>query len=70
MEGGPMTGMWSWTYSNREGLTSVLYETTIQLLGMLRFAGGWIGQQAADDVRRNLQGLKQYVESASMTKKT
>ena len=68
MQGGPMTGTWSWTYSSRDKSTGVLYESTIQLGGMLRFAGGWIEQQAADDVRRNLEGLKQYVESEAMSK--
>jgi hypothetical protein len=33
MEGGPMTGTWSCTYSTHEGLTSVLYESTIRLGG-------------------------------------
>jgi hypothetical protein len=66
-EGGSMTGTWSWTYSTRGAVTSVLYETTIHLGGKLRLAGGWIEHQAASDVRRNLAGLKRYIESDAMT---
>jgi hypothetical protein len=68
MKGGPMTGTWSWTYSSRGGFTSVLYESTVRLRGKLRLLGGWIERQAASDVRRNLEGLKQYVESDAISR--
>jgi hypothetical protein len=68
MEGGPMKGTWSWTYGTRGRLTSVLYESTIRLGGTLRFVGGWIEHQAASDVRRNLEGLKEYVESDAVSR--
>jgi hypothetical protein len=68
MEGGPMTGTWSWTYGTRDEFTSVLYESTVRLSGKLRFVGRWIERQAASGVRRNLEGLKQYVESDAMSR--
>ena len=70
LRGGPVRGTWSWSYTVRSKATSVLYESVVQLSGLLRFAGGFVEEQAAVDVRRNLQGLKRYVESQSVSAHT
>ena len=62
VEGSVLSGTWMWRYRERDGLTVVVYETAVNLKGMLRFAGPLAEQQVLGDVRRNLDALKEYVE--------
>ena len=62
-----MRGRWSWRYRVRSGKTTVVYETAVELKGMLRFAGRVAEQQVLGDVERNLHALKEYVESGTRT---
>lgn len=39
VEGGVMSGRWSWRYRSSGTTTIVVYETTVQLRGMLRLPG-------------------------------
>jgi uncharacterized membrane protein len=63
VRGGPMRGTWKWTYKVRKTTTRVIYVTTVKLGGPLRLVRAFVEEQAASDVRRNLEGLKRYVES-------
>ncbi len=60
---GPLTGSWSYTYTESKGRTRVVYEMDYELAGLLRFAGGLLSRQYADGIRQNLVRLKKYVES-------
>ena len=61
---GPLNGTWSYTYTARtDGSTRLLYEMDYQLGGLLRIATGVLGPQYAAGIRKNMQSLKQYVES-------
>jgi ligand-binding SRPBCC domain-containing protein len=60
---GPLKGTWSYTYTERDGTTRVVYEMDYELAGLLRFAGGLLSKQYADGIRTNLLRLKKYVES-------
>jgi len=57
-----MHGRWGWRYREHERRTVVVYQTAVELKGMLRFAGRVAEQQVLSDVRRNLDALKEYVE--------
>ena len=57
-----MRGRWSWRYRTRDERTTVVYETAVEIKGMLRFAGRLLEQEILGDVDRNLQALKEYVE--------
>jgi uncharacterized membrane protein len=57
-----MSGTWLWTYRTRGTVTVVTYETDVKLTGMLRFAGRIVEDQVGQDVRRNIEALKEYVE--------
>ena len=39
-----------------------MYTTEVNMRGLLRFTGGLVLGQIEEDVRRNLQALKQFVE--------
>jgi uncharacterized membrane protein len=61
---GPLKGTWSYTYSeNKTGTTHVVYEMDYELGGLLRFAGGLLAGQYAAGIRKNMEALKNYVES-------
>lgn len=61
---GPLSGTWSYTYSQRkDGSTRLVYEMDYQLRGLLRFAGGLLGPQYAAGIHKNMESLKKYVES-------
>ena len=61
---GPLKGTWSYTYKQLDdGSTRLVYEMDYELTGLLRFAGGLLGPQYAEGIRRNMQSLKRYVES-------
>ena len=61
---GPLKGTWSYTYKPLEnGSTRLVYEMDYELTGLLRFAGGLLGPQYADGIRKNMQSLKRYIES-------
>jgi uncharacterized membrane protein len=62
IEGLSMSGTWRWTYRTRGDVTVVTYETDVKLTGMLRFAGRIVEDQVSQDVRRNVEALKEYVE--------
>src|SRR5438128_2016630 len=46
-----------------DGSARLVYEMDYELTGLLRFAGGLLGPQYAEGIRRNMQSLKRYVES-------
>ena len=60
---GPLKGTWSYTYTEKEGWTHVVYEMDFELTGFLRFAGGLLAGQYADGIRQNMAALKKYIES-------
>src|SRR5579864_4145348 len=63
VDGAVMRGRWGWRYRTREQSTVVVYETSVELKGMLRFVGRVAEEQVLGDVRRNLDALKEYVEA-------
>ena len=60
---GPLKGTWSYTYTEKDGGTHVVYEMDFELTGLLRFAGGLLAGQYASGIRQNMTALKKYVES-------
>ena len=60
---GPLKGTWSYAYTEKDGVTRVVYEMDYELGGLLRFAGGLLAGQYAEGIRDNLARLKKYVES-------
>ena len=60
-----LRGTWGWRYRTHGDATTVVYETAVELKGVLRFAGRVAEEQVLGDVRRNLDALKDYVEAAS-----
>ncbi|MFN2581338.1 MAG: SRPBCC family protein [Candidatus Dormibacteria bacterium] len=62
-----MRGRWGWRYRTHGDRTTVVYETAVELKGMLRFAGRALEQQVLNDVRGNLQALKEYVAGGLTT---
>ena len=61
---GPLKGTWSYTYKQLDdGTTRLVYEMDYELTGLLRFAGGLLGPQYAEGIRKNMQSLRKYVES-------
>ena len=60
---GPLKGTWSYTYTEKDGSTHVVYEMDFELTGFLRFAGGLLAGQYADGIRQNMSALKKYIES-------
>jgi len=63
MSGDALGGSWSWSYSERGGLTRVTYESELNLAGLLRFAGAVIERELRSSVRGNLANPKTYVEA-------
>jgi uncharacterized membrane protein len=61
--GGPLKGTWSYTYTEKDGWTHVVYEMDYQLGGLLRFAGSLLAGQYAVGIRHNMVNLKNYIES-------
>lgn len=59
---GPLRGVWSYTYRERDGGTELLYEMEYEMRGLLRFAGGALRGQYADGIRRGMVRLKQHLE--------
>ena len=60
---GPLKGTWSYTYTERDGGTHVVYEMDYELSGLLRFAGSLLAGKYAEGIRQNMAALKKYVES-------
>jgi uncharacterized membrane protein len=60
---GPLKGTWSYTYTERQDGTHVVYEMDYQLSGLLRLAGGLLARQYAEGIRQNMVRLKEYIES-------
>lgn len=60
---GPLKGKWSYTYSEKDGWTHVVYEMDYELTGFLRFTGGLLSGQYAEGIRQNMAALKKYIES-------
>lgn len=61
---GPLKGKWSYTYTkHKDGGTHVVYEMEYELGGLLRFAGGLLARQYAEGIHKNMEALKDYVES-------
>ena len=61
---GALKGTWSYTYTARkDGSTRLVYEMDYQLAGLLRFATGVLGPQYAAGIRKNMESLKEYIES-------
>ena len=59
---GPVTGTWSYSYSEREGRTRVTYVSEFRLTGVLRLMTGAFLPHYRDGVRQNLRQLKEYLE--------
>lgn len=62
---GPLSGMWSYTYTARAGGTALAYEMDYELKGLLRFAGGLLKGQYEEGIRQGMVMLKDYVESGA-----
>src|SRR5205807_7524192 len=62
LETGQLTGTWSWTYRSTARTTRVAYTTEVKVRGLLRVTGALVQGQIEQDVRRNLQALKRFVE--------
>ena len=60
---GPLKGTWSYAYTEKDGITRVVYEMDYELGGLLRYAGGLLAGQYAEGIRDNLARLKKYIES-------
>ncbi|OLC15464.1 MAG: hypothetical protein AUH32_03270 [Actinobacteria bacterium 13_1_40CM_66_12] len=58
-----MKGKWSYTYTEKDGWTHVVYEMDYELTGLLRFTGGLLSGQYAEGIRQNMAALKKYIES-------
>lgn len=61
---GPVTGTWSYTYTQRGGRTKVAYESDFRLTGVLRLMTSAFVPHYAAGVRANLGNLKRYLEGA------
>jgi hypothetical protein len=59
---GPVRGTWSYTYTERNGTTELVYEMDYELTGLLRFAGRLLQGQYEEGVRDAMVRLKQYIE--------
>jgi hypothetical protein len=60
---GPVSGSWSWSYSEDGEITRVVYESELKVGDVLRFAGGVIERDVRSRMRGNLDNLKTYVEA-------
>ena len=58
-----MSGRWDWHYIERNGVTSVRYETRVQVASLFRLLAGAVEGRIRRDVRDDLRELKRYVES-------
>ncbi len=67
---GPLKGTWSYTYTEKDGWTHVVYEMDYELGGFLRFAGSLLAGQYAAGIRDNMAVLKRYIESGKGPKGT
>jgi uncharacterized membrane protein len=67
---GPLKGTWSYSYTEKDGWTHVVYEMDYELGGLLRFTGGLLAGQYAAGIRRNMVSLKKYIESGKGPKGT
>ena len=59
---GPVTGRWSYTYSESGGKTKLTYVSDFRLTGLLRFATGAFVPHYEAGVRENLRNLKEFLE--------
>lgn len=59
---GPISGSWTYSYSERAGRTRLTYDTAFHLSGVLRLMTGAFLPHYAAGVRENLQNLKAYIE--------
>lgn len=59
---GPVSGTWTYSYSERSGRTRVVYESDYHLTGVLRLMTGAFAPHYAAGVRDNLKNLKVYLE--------
>ena len=60
-----MSGRWKWTYRERGGVTTVIYETRVRVSSVFRLLAGAVEGRIREDVRRDLDALKRYVESGT-----
>jgi uncharacterized membrane protein len=59
---GPVSGTWSYSYSERAGRTRVTYVSDFRLTGVLRLMTAAFLPHYRNGVRDNLRNLKQYLE--------
>ena|SRR5438270_1123754 len=59
---GPVTGTWSYSYTERGGRTHVTYASEFRLSGVLRFMTSAFVPHYREGVRQNLRNLKTYLE--------
>jgi uncharacterized membrane protein len=59
---GPVTGTWSYSYSERAGVTKLTYVSDFRLTGMLRLMTAAFVPHYRNGVRENLRNLKRFVE--------
>jgi uncharacterized membrane protein len=59
---GPVTGTWSYSYSERDGQTRLTYVSDFRLTGVLRLMTAAFLPHYRNGVRDNLRNLKRYVE--------
>jgi uncharacterized membrane protein len=60
--GGPVTGTWSYSYSERDGVTKLTYVSEFRLTGMLRLMTAAFVPHYRAGVRENLRNLKRFLE--------
>jgi ligand-binding SRPBCC domain-containing protein len=60
---GPVSGTWSYSYREKEGVTRLTYENDYNLTGLLRFATGAFNPHYVEGIRQNLENLRRYVEA-------
>lgn len=60
---GPVTGTWSYAYSERQGQTRITYTSDFRLTGMLRLMTSAFVPHYRQGVRTNLRNLKDFVEA-------
>ena len=61
-DGGPLEGDWSYSYSEGDGVTRLVYEMDYRLQGLMRLAGGALQGRYAEGIRNGMVSLKSYLE--------
>ncbi|MDQ6772913.1 MAG: SRPBCC family protein [Candidatus Dormibacteraeota bacterium] len=59
---GPISGRWSYEYSQRADATLVACEMDYEFPGLLRFTGGLFSGQFAEGIRQGLEAMRVWVE--------